>query len=633
MKDERASRNKLKHFLVLLSRLLALAALVLAFAQPYIAKTENQAIEQGEKAVSIYIDNSFSMNALSNDVSLFEKARYKAREIADAFPNDTRFQVLTNDFEGKHQRLLNKDELTAQLDEIQISPVTRKLSDVVERQRQALEQSTAKQKNMFLLSDFQKNIATFENDTAYKIYLIPLQSVEQQNVFVDSVWFATPVRMLNEPCQLLVRVHNTGDADVTDSRLTLRINDQVKSLKDMRVGARSVIIDTLNFAITESGWNKCEVSIIDQPITFDDSYYFAFEIAKRPAVLSINQAQSSRYLDVLMRESNSFDFQNQAIGQLDYSTLSNFRLIVLNGLREFPSGLAAALQAYVEEGGSLLIFPGMDANLDTYNSFLRSIRTNTYTSINNTRREVGKVNLEQEIFKNVFEKNPADGNVDLPFATQSYSMTAFGNTGEEILLSFKDGSSMVSKYEVGNGKVYLSAVSLDTKSSNLPAHAVFVPLIHKVAVVSGKTGQLAYIIGKNDNIEVENKLSDKESVFKMRGQNKEFIPGQKVTGSKIWLSINGQIKESGIYNLFMKEDAPLSEIGFNYDRQESLLQYLSLPELKEKYTAPNISFLESNANLGILVGEIDRGVPLWKWCLLAALAFLLIEILLLRLWR
>ena len=108
LKEERSSRNKLKHLLVLASRVAAIALLVLAFAQPYIPQSQSKTV-QGPKAVSIYLDNSFSMNALSNDVSLFEKARAKATEIVDAYTTEDRFQVLTNDFEGRQQRLITKD--------------------------------------------------------------------------------------------------------------------------------------------------------------------------------------------------------------------------------------------------------------------------------------------------------------------------------------------------------------------------------------------------------------------------------------------------------------------------------------------------------------------------------------------
>ena len=138
LKEERASRNRLKHFLVLLSRMLALAFLVFAFAQPYIPQTEAE-IVRGTKAASVFIDNSFSMNALSNDVSLFEKAKRKAREIVEAYGPEDRFQIITNDFEGKHQRLLDKDEFIGYLDEIEISPNVQNLNEVFSRQKQALE--------------------------------------------------------------------------------------------------------------------------------------------------------------------------------------------------------------------------------------------------------------------------------------------------------------------------------------------------------------------------------------------------------------------------------------------------------------------------------------------------------------
>jgi len=62
IKEETSSRSKVKNLLVLLSRLLAVAALVLAFAQPYIPQGKD--IKKGNSAVSIFVDNSYSMRKL-----------------------------------------------------------------------------------------------------------------------------------------------------------------------------------------------------------------------------------------------------------------------------------------------------------------------------------------------------------------------------------------------------------------------------------------------------------------------------------------------------------------------------------------------------------------------------------------
>jgi len=151
-------------------------------------------------------------------------------------------------------------------------------------------------------------------------------------------------------------------------------------------------------------------------------------------------------------------------------------------------------------------------------------------------------------------------------------------------------------------------------------------------LVSVKGGQIAYTIGGKERIEIQNKTDRKESAFKLKGKGDEFIPGQKILGSRLLLSINDQLKEAGIYQLYMEAKKPLSYFGFNFNRKESFLNYFDLDELKEKYNLPNITFLEGS-NLEVEVGQIERGVVLWKICLLIALAFLLLEILVLRFWR
>jgi hypothetical protein len=81
LKEETTRTSRLKHLLILASRLLAMLFIILAFAQPFIPSGEAGPANSGEP-VSIYIDNSFSMDAVSSEGPLLEVARKKAREIA-----------------------------------------------------------------------------------------------------------------------------------------------------------------------------------------------------------------------------------------------------------------------------------------------------------------------------------------------------------------------------------------------------------------------------------------------------------------------------------------------------------------------------------------------------------------------
>ena len=65
VKSEKRRVKELRRWLVLLMRCLAIAALVLAFAQPTLPGSEQ--LQSGTTAVSVYVDNSFSMeNSGSN---------------------------------------------------------------------------------------------------------------------------------------------------------------------------------------------------------------------------------------------------------------------------------------------------------------------------------------------------------------------------------------------------------------------------------------------------------------------------------------------------------------------------------------------------------------------------------------
>ena len=136
-------------------------------------------------------------------------------------------------------------------------------------------------------------------------------------MFVDSVWFETPVRLLNQTTRLLVRIRNAGETDVSNSRLTLRINEQDKAIKDYSVEAGQTITDTLSFSVIQGGWQRAELLIADAPITFDDSYYFSFNVAQQVDVVAVNDAGASRFLNALFNQNSAFNFNNQSLGQID----------------------------------------------------------------------------------------------------------------------------------------------------------------------------------------------------------------------------------------------------------------------------------------------------------------------------
>ncbi|MEO1518073.1 MAG: BatA domain-containing protein [Bacteroidota bacterium] len=633
VKEETSARRKVRNLLVLSLRMLAIAALVFAFAQPFIP--QDVEVKKGAKAVSIFVDNSFSMSSLSEDVPLIEKARQKARQIVDAYGVEDQFQILTNDFEGRHQRLVGKEDVLSLIEEIQISPAVKELSTIVGRQQQALNTARTNNRSAYVISDFQENISDLENyqDSTVDLTFVPLQSVQEQNISIDSCWFDAPVQMINQTNTLIIRLRNHSNEDAENVRLSLRHEGQVKPVGTLAIPAGSSITDSVNITIQRTGWHEAELTITDYPVQFDDKYFFSFYVDEQINMLVINQNSPNKYLDASFSGLPYFKLDNQLSRNLNYSGFPNYDLIISYGLENISSGLASELNQYVENGGNLLVFPPYNANVSAYKSFLNGFRANELQAFDETEREVSGINTEEFVFNDVFENRSA--NLKLPVTQGNFILTNYGGRGEERLLTYRDGSTFIGKYRRGQGNFYLCAAPLGEKYNNLVRNGeIFIPMLYKMAISTARKNSIAYTIGRDDYLEAENRLTGSELVYKIKGSKEEFIPQQQIIGSKVVLGVNNQVKEAGFYNLSLNPEEPLAKFAFNYDRKESKLTYLNSDDLSQK-VGPLVKLIEASsaADLTPLIGERSQGVVLWRWCLILALLFLGLEVLVLRFWK
>lgn len=634
LKQETSARQKLKNLLVLLMRCLAIAALVFAFAQPFIPT--GSAVKQGLKSVSVFIDNSNSMSAMDKDISLFDKAKFRAREIIQGYKDEDKFQILTNDFEGKHQRLLSKEDALAAIDELKISPAVRNMSEIMKRQKQVLNTSDRTLKIAYVLSDFQKNISDFspKTDSLIDFNLIPLQAISEKNVAIDSCWFEIPVQMANQVNPLVVKVHNYSEEKVENVTLTLKYDGQEKPVGNLNIEAGTTVTDTINMAIQKTGWHQAELLVTDYPVQFDDHYFFTFNVAEQIDVLCINEDATNRYLDAAFRGISYFKLSSVNSKSIDYSKLGNNKLIICNGLKSISTGLAQELLSYMKNGGNVLIFPPENADLISYNAYLNSINAHELGAFVKSEKKVSKINTTDFVFSDVYEN--ANANLKLPTTTGSYPINEFAGKAHVKLLSNRDGSTYLAKYKVEKGNQYLCFSPLDEQYNDLVSSAeIFIPMLYKMSISTTKSSKIAYTLDKDAFIESDVQSTSKtDQVYKLKNGNEEIIPEQKTLLSSLIMRVNNLIKQAGFYTLIDEQKKNLQDFAFNFNRKESDLVCLTNDELKSKIS-PNIKLMDINSetNLTAMVGEKDQGIILWKWFVVFALIFLALESLIIRFWK
>lgn len=638
IKEETNSSRRLKHLLVLASRMLALAALVLAFAQPFIPVTmANKAA--ASKAVSIFIDNSFSMDVAGKEGTLLQQATTKAKDIAMAYRPGDRFQLLTNDFAATQQRLLTREEFLEEIQSIKSTTSSRSIKEIYLRQQEALNNAATSDKSSFIISDFQKStydLASIKEDSTIQTRLLLLPAQTASNLFVDTAWLANPLVQLNQSAVLKMVLRNSGNKDLENVPVKLFINDIQKSLASVNISAGGTTQAELTFTLNNAGIQRGQISITDFPVTFDDNYFFTFNIASAKKIMAINGRIPSPYLMGVFNSDSSFVFENTSATQVNYGALKNNNLVILNNIQSISSGMAIELKKYVEGGGTLAIFPDSAADISAYNALLTNLRADAITSWSTMPDKVIKLDLQNELFKNMFDRLP--DNMDLPTVLSHFEMSKLSSSTHLPLMSMNGNSALLSSYLFGKGKFYFFAVPLNDVNSNFVNHALFAPVMYRMALLVNKQPELSYVIGRDESLSLDNDDIGGEEVFHMLNKKNNFdiIPQHTVNIGDLNIFFSDNIKQAGNYDVVLNNQ-PITSAAFNYNKTESVLEYWPDEDLKsqiEKYGLKTFSSI-SNADGKItqIVNEQNEGIHLWKYCILATLLFLGLETLLIRFWK
>jgi hypothetical protein len=625
-----SSKRQLKDRLILASRILGLIFLVLAFARPYIPAASHKNSFQNQ-VLSIYIDNSFSMEAQNKNGTLLDEAKRRAKEIASAHSLNDKFQVLTNDLEGKNQRLLSLEEFKNAVDEIEISSANKNIKQIIARQKDVFSTEPNSRKSIYLISDFQKNILAddaIRPDSSVSIRLIRLKSNAQANISIDSLWFNSAIHKPGDFEKIIVRLKNNSDEEALNIPIKLSINKEQKALGSISIKARSTAIDTLSFSGLKAGWQEAVMEITDYPFIFDDKFFFSFRVEESMPILIINGTKENPYLNALFQSDKFFRISNNLEGNVSYSDLDAYSLIILNELNVLNTGLSQTLQEYCKNGGTLMLFPSLDVDQSGLKNFLQGLNTDVPEQLISKEEKITSINLQHPIFLGVFEKNTPK--MDLPAVKKYLKFSSLSKTKRKNILELPGNQLFLSEYTFGSGKIYLSAVALNDESSNLPKHAIFVPIMYQTALLSIKKQQLFYDLNSETLINLPKIVLNPNQTLKLRKESFESIPDMRQNDNLSQINISDQLRESGNYQLF-KGDSLISTLSFNDAGSESDLSYASNKEINANFGATKPEMIEPGSeSIENTIKSVNQGFSLWKLCLILALLFFALEILLIR---
>lgn len=625
VREETSARNRLRNLLILLARLLALALLILAFAQPVLPVREK--LQAGLRYVSLFVDNSFSMQSFGKELSLFDRARQKAREIVLGYGPEDKYQLLGHDLSAAQGQWISRDDVLQRLEELEFTPAVKPLSVIRGRQQQAFAGQSGIPE-AWMISDFQASITDLtEADTQWRINLLPLRGVQEKNVAIDTAWFESPVVTLNQTVSLFYTLRNYAADDIDDIRVSVDLDGQERPEGTLDILGNSTRSDTIQLTVMGTGWHTAAIRITDYPVTFDDTYYLSYYVEENLRVLVVNDRIDNPRIRAVFAQNPYFRIDETPLGQITYDRLSDYPFIILHQPETISSGLAAAMDDYTSEGGNVLFIPSAKGDLAAYNAFLQANGARAFGPWRTGERQSGQINTEAFVFRDVFRRTRP--NMRLPVVSGSFSAAGQGTSGES-LLAFRDGGDLLTFYPRGKGALCVLHAPIDEAYNDLIAQPeIFVPLLYRLAIFTSDEQRLAYTIGRDELVRIDLPVTTGAGL-KVTGPE-EFIPGLIRRGEGVMLDVSGQVDKAGFYTL-TDGSSTLAVLAFNYDRGESDLRGADLTRFARH---PALQIWEENeeADMTHVIESTRQGKPLWRWCILLALVFLGAEIALIRLWR
>ncbi len=608
IEQESRKSSTLKKWLILLSRLLMLAALILAFAQPFFAK------EQYKKKAGtfIYLDNSMSMMIKGEKGSLLQSS---IKDLIDNFKNKShKITLITND------KIYKNISVDHQLLNIEPTPFQKDLKQVLLQIHSASKDEKNSGKNILLISDFQRNksdnqkkVDDLKTDSINKYFLINLKPVKIENIFIDSIWISAKD---HENINLKTRIRNFNSPN-KEVNISLYINNVLEG-KTSFVSKKDESKE-VSFTIGYEENIQGKISIDAPDLQFDNTRYFSFNTKQKTRVLVIGKKEP--FLKKIYND-ETFTFTHRTLKTLDYSLIDNQDLIILNRIEKIGKPLTESLKAYIKQEANLVIIPAVNIDRESYNKLFSSLNLGMIKEKLSKKKLITKINYNDYFFKNVFQKQIS--NFQYPYTNLCYTTKI--NQGNNLLL-FEDQKAFITRRTIYNSNIYWISSPLLQEITNFINSPLIIPVFYNFSLNNLTKEGLYFEIGNDNVFEVSASLKNNE-VLHLVNDELDFIPRQEQRPDKVIIRTKNKPTREGIYQI-KDQDQILKNVAYNYSNSESVLEYASVKEIA-KNNDHLLVYNDLNPALQ-QINEQNKTKDLWQLFLIFALIFLIIEILLQRL--
>jgi hypothetical protein len=656
-------RIRIKQYLLMALRVLAVLFLALALARPFLPPTlTGTASSSQPKSVGILIDNSASMNRVGTSGPLIDQAKDIANRIIRNANSDDRFFIRTTNGGSRANASFSTSAAAREnIDEIAVANTGHYTKESFESIYQQLQDAPSTQSVIYVISDGQATQlqdleeANFGNDGSdnkpVSLQLINLEQAKQQNVAISSVTLRSQMLSQGSPITMAVEVQNVGDAAVTNQFVSLEVEGELSGQYETALDPGQSKEFLFQLVPETTGDVAGRIILEGDEVDYDNTRDFVVRIPETRSVLLVNNQQEessfTSYLSPALeaaRQTNAqISFDEKQAAEVDQAQWVQYDAIVLDGLETIPEYWFQDLRRYVQNGGGVLFFPSEQGDIQNYNRFFSLFNAGSFDNVVgeygsfNTVVKMDELEEGHPVMDELFSKNEDEQiSVELPSLFYYYHYQEPSNSGAFNLLKAANDDPMLSEQQFGEGVLLVSVLGADPGWSNFPVNPLFAPLYYRSILYASSS--------ENGGLQ-QHQLG---SVFKWNGASANTDITLRINGTDYKPEVQQQAEgvqvaysarewtpgvltiEAGeqTHKVAVNQDIMESQFG-TLNQQQWAAMFGQALAVNEIISADELSVESMDKKLNTAV----FGQEIWNWFIWIALLFLITETLVSRLYK
>lgn len=650
----RSRQIKLRDLLLLILRCLALLLLVFALARPA-WKSASWLPGERRAGVVIAIDSSFSMQQGVEGSTRFDKALKSLEVIRDQMaPGDPVTLVLLG---GDHRVVLrnmayDRVRFDKALNDLKAGPGTLDLGNAPKRIAELVADMEAPQKEVYLITDGQASDwkqpssqlreALADMGTKAEVFVLPVPG-EAANLAVTDLELVSGVLRKGTTARYRATVRNCGTAPVSNISVQCRVDDveiDRKMIPLIQAGASESV--SLFVPFHNAGATRITAEITGDELSADNVRRSVAVVRDRVSVLCVDGSSGDAgrlVVAALLARADGVQGEDYVVRSIPWLSfpaedLNKVDVIVIADVPEITEQQATQLDQFVRKGNGLIWFAGDNVKVNAWNDRAASVKNPILPSILK-----GRIDTSDELGGG----KPLDANMpdhpiceplrslpeDLFSETRFLRLLKVDPTPNSftILQLAGSGAPVLLEQSLGRGQVFQFTTTAESTWNNMALTPVFPMVMQQIVTyLSGREFERPRTVGDSLTLTYVEQPDASDAVFDTPSGETITVPVRELGGQ--YAALLESAPEDGYYMAHVSVQAPGLPIAVNVDPSESNIACLAEPELRQNLEALGLTVIASDTELAAAIESSRTGRSAWRFFMISALVFLLLECLL-----